>query len=163
MIISIIVAASENNAIGKDGQLLWHLPNDLKFFKNTTWGMPVVMGRNTFESVGKILPGRFNIVMTSNSQWEKTGVIKVASIEAAIEAAKKTGCKELFIAGGGIVYKNCLSLADKIYMTRVHAQLEGDTFFPEIAADQWHVTMQEDFPADEKHAYAYSFQVWEKK
>jgi dihydrofolate reductase len=163
LILSIIVAASENNAIGKDGQLLWHLPNDLKFFKNTTWGMPVIMGRNTFESVGKILPGRFNIVMTSNSQWEKTGVIKVASIDDALEEAQKTGCKELFIAGGGVVYKNCLSLADKIYMTRVHAQLEGDTFFPEIAADQWQLTMQEDFPADEKHAYAYSFQVWEKK
>lgn len=163
MIISIIVAASENNAIGKDGQLLWHLPNDLKFFKNTTWGMPVVMGRNTFESVGKILPGRFNIVMTSNSHWEKEGVIKVASLPEAIEAAQKTGCKELFIAGGGVVYKNCLPLADKIYMTRVHTQLEGDTFFPEMEKDKWQLTMQEDFTADEKHAYAYSFQVWEKK
>lgn len=166
MIISLLVAASTNNVIGKNNQLLWHLPNDLKFFKNTTWGMPVVMGRKTYESLaGNPLPGRFNFVITRNGGWDPHNdkVKVIATLEAAIEAAGQTDCKEMFVIGGGQIYAESMSVADKIYMTRVHAVLEGDTYFPVIDERQWQMVSYLDFPADEKHAYAYSFQAWERK
>lgn len=166
MIISLIVAASTNNAIGKDNKLLWHLPNDMKFFKNTTWGMPVVMGRKTFEALaGEPLPGRFNFVITRNRDWrpDRDKVQVCSDLPSAIEAAKATDCKETFIIGGGEIYKEAMILADRIYMTRVHAVLDGDTFFPVIDEKQWKLTSNLDFPADEKHAYAYSFQLWEER
>jgi len=166
MIISLIVAASTNNVIGKDNKLLWHLPNDMKFFKNTTWGMPVVMGRKTFEALaGEPLPGRFNFVITRNKDW-KPGRDKVEvapNLETALKKAADTDCKETFIIGGGEIYKESMPIADRIYMTRVHAELDGDTWFPVIDASQWTLTSSLDFPADDKHAYAYSFQLWEKK
>src|SRR6187549_3965114 len=105
VIITLIVAASTNNAIGKNGQLLWHLPTDLKFFKNTTWGMPVIMGRKTFEAVNKPLPGRTNIVITSQPAWKAAGVQTANNLDDAIEQAKATNAKELFIIGGGEIYK----------------------------------------------------------
>jgi dihydrofolate reductase len=166
MIISLIVAASTNNAIGKDNRLLWHLPNDMKFFKNTTWGMPVVMGRNTFDALaGQPLPGRFNFVITHSRDWDPQNdkVKAVNSLQEALEAAGKTDCKEVFVIGGGKVYAESMPIADRIYMTRVHAVLEGDTYFPAIDVAQWQMVSNLDFPADEKHAYAYSFQVWERK
>ena len=163
MIISLIIAASTNNAIGKDNNLLWHLPNDLKFFKNKTWGFPVIMGRKTFESVNKPLPGRINIVVTSNPQWKAEGVITASNLEEAIQIAIQTNCQEAFIIGGGEIYKQSLPLADKIYLTRVHANLEGDTFFPVIDESEWNLIQNEDFNADEKHAYPYSFQIWQLK
>ncbi len=162
-LISIIVAAAENNAIGKNNQLLWNLPNDLKFFKNTTWGFPVIMGRKTFESVNKPLPGRTNIVVTNKPDWAAPTVITAATIEDGISKAATTNSKQVFILGGGEIYKQSMDLADEIYITRVHAELEGDTFFPEIAADKWALFSNEDFEIDEKHAYAYSFQLWKKK
>ena len=125
--------------------------------------MPVVMGRNTFESVGKILPGRFNIVITSNLNWQKTGVIKAVNLRDAINKAAETGCKEVFIAGGGVVYREAIEIADKIYLTRVDATLDADTFFPEFDKTKWELTMKEDFSKDEKHAFDYSFQLWERK
>ncbi|HEX4373494.1 MAG TPA: dihydrofolate reductase [Puia sp.] len=163
MIISLIVAASENNVIGKDNQLLWRLPNDTKFFKNTTWGMPVIMGRKTYESLkNEPLPGRSNIVITHQKDWkpenEKAQV--ASSIDAAIELAEKTDCREIFIIGGGKVYAGSISLANKIYMTRVHIVVEGDAFFPAIDEAEWKLESNKDFPADEKNQYAYSFQVW---
>jgi dihydrofolate reductase len=166
MIISLIVAASTNNMIGKNNQLLWRLPNDLKFFKNTTWGMPVVMGRKTYESLaGEPLPGRFNFVVTHKSDWDPHNdkVKRVPTLEAAIAAAGQTDCKETFVIGGGQIYAESITIADKIYMTRVHAVLEGDTQFPVIDVKEWELTSNLDFPADEKHPYAYSFQVWERK
>jgi dihydrofolate reductase len=165
MIVSLIVAASENNVIGKDNKLLWHLPNDLKFFKNTTWGMPVIMGRKTYDSIaGEPLPGRFNIVITRDANWNpgRQDVWVVTSLEAAIEKAKETDCKEVFVAGGGEIYKQALPVADKVYLTRVHTKLDGDITFPELAENEWQQTYNLDFPADEKHAYAYSFQTWER-
>lgn len=161
--ISLLVAASSNNAIGKDGQLLWHLPNDLRFFKNTTWGMPVVMGRKTFESVNKPLPGRFNIVITTNNTWQHNQVWVAANINHALKLAEETNCMETFIIGGGEIYRQTMEIADRIYMTRVHAYLEGDTFFPEINKAQWQLTSDLGFPADEKHQYPYTFEVWDKK
>ena len=161
--ISLIVAASENNAIGMKGQLLWSLPNDMRFFKNKTWGTTVVMGRKTYESVDKPLPGRFNIVITTQPGWNAEGVIVASSLEESIEKAKATHCKEIFIIGGGEIYKQSMNIADKIYMTRVHAQLEGDTYFPVIDEKDWKLVASIDFNKDEKHAYNYSFQTWERK
>ena len=160
---AIVVAASTNNAIGKNNQLLWHLPNDLKFFKNITWGFPVIMGRKTFEAVNKPLPGRTNIVITRKDDWKAEGVIQAVDLEDAIVKARETNAKQIFIIGGGEIYEQSMSVADTIYITRVHAVLDGDTFFPVIDEQVWELVSNEDFPADEKHAYAYSFQVWKKK
>jgi dihydrofolate reductase len=160
--VSLIVAAAENNAIGKDNQLLWHLPNDLKFFKNTTWGMPVIMGRKTFEAVNKPLPGRFNIVITRQADWKGEGTISATDLNEALQKAAATNCKEIFVIGGGEIYKQSMEIADKIYMTRVHAILDGDTFFPAIDETKWQLTSLHEFAADEKHTYAYSFQTWEQ-
>lgn len=162
MTISLVVAASENNAIGKNNQLLWHLPNDLKFFKNITWGFPVIMGRKTFEAVNKPLPGRTNIVITTNPNWNAETVITVSNLEDAIQKAAETNSKQGFIIGGGEIYKQSMDIADSIYITRVHADLEGDTFFPVIDKSKWRLTSNQYFEADDKHAYSYSFQIWEK-
>lgn len=166
MIISLIVAASTNNVIGKDNRLLWHLPNDMKFFKNTTWGMPVIMGRKTYEALaGEPLPGRFNFVITRNGDWSagRESVRVVSDLASAVRLAKETDCKEIFIIGGGEIYKESMPIADRIYMTRVHTVLEGDTYFPEIDEGQWELVNNRDFPVDDKHAFAYSFQLWQKK
>jgi dihydrofolate reductase len=160
--ISLIAAASTNNAIGKNNQLLWHLPNDLKFFKNTTWGMPVIMGRKTFESVNKPLPGRINIVITRQVDWKAEGVIVATDLNDALQKAAATNCKEYFIIGGGEIYTQSIAIADKIYLTRVHTNIDGDTFFPVIDEAKWEQISTEDFEADEKHAFAYSFQIWKK-
>jgi dihydrofolate reductase len=163
MLLSLIAAASTNNAIGKNNQLLWHLPNDLKFFKNTTWGMPVIMGRKTFESVNKPLPGRINIVITRQAGWAATGTIAAADLNDAVNKAAATHCKEAFIIGGGQIYQQALPLTGKIYLTRVHAVLDGDVFFPAINEAGWQLLSNEDFKMDDKHLYDYSFQTWQKK
>ncbi|MBS1661287.1 MAG: dihydrofolate reductase [Bacteroidetes bacterium] len=175
MIISLIVAASTNNAIGKENRLLWHLPNDMKFFKNTTWGMPVIMGRKTYDALaGEPLPGRFNFVVTRNGNWspgdkgermigERKSVVVVSDLASAVQRAKETDCKEIFIIGGGEIYKESMSIADRIYMTRVHTVVEGDTYFPVIDEKEWELVENRDFPVDDKHAFAYSFQTWQKK
>jgi dihydrofolate reductase len=160
--VGLIVAAAENNSIGKNNQLLWHLPNDLKFFKNTTWGMPVIMGRKTYEAVNKPLPGRFNIVITRQADWKAEGTITATDLNDALQKAKATNCNEIFVIGGGEVYEKSMEMADKLYITRVHATLDGDTFFPTIDETKWQQTYLQEFAADEKHAYAYSFQTWER-
>ncbi len=161
--LSLLVAASANNAIGKNGQLLWHLPNDLKYFKNLTWAMVVVMGRKTFEAVNKPLPGRINIVISTQEGWNADGVWLAKDIDDALKQAASTNCKEIFIIGGGEIYKQTMAMANRIYMTRVHADLEGDTFFPVIENETWKLSGKDDFNADEKHAYSYSFETWERK
>ena len=163
MILSSVVAASTNNIIGKDNQLLWRLPNDTKFFKNTTWGMPVVMGRKTFESLGKPLTGRTNIVITHKKDWAPEGVKVVSNLEEAMVAAADADAKEAFIIGGGEIYKQTMPLVHRIYITRVHAILQGDTSFPVIDEKEWELLSQLDFKADEKHKYDYCFQVWQRK
>jgi dihydrofolate reductase len=165
MIVSLIVAASENNVIGKNGQLLWNLPNDMKFFKNTTWAMPVIMGRKTFDALkGKPLPGRFNFVITHDPDGiaSNQNIKVVGNLEESIRLAKETDCKEAFVIGGGQIYAAFMPVADRIYLTRIHGSFEGDTFFPDIDPDSWKLVSNKDFDKDEKHAYAYSFQVWEK-
>ena len=161
--ISLVVAAAENNAIGKNNQLLWHLPNDLKFFKNITWAGVVIMGRTTFESVNKPLPGRTNIVITQQKDWTAEGVIVASNFLDALEKAQAAGVKEFFVIGGGQIYLEAFSMAKKIYLTRVHAHLEGDVFFPAIDANQWKLMEKNECKSDEKHAYDYTFEIWERK
>ncbi|MES2373509.1 MAG: dihydrofolate reductase [Bacteroidota bacterium] len=162
MLISLVVAASTNNVIGKNNQLLWSLPNDMKFFKNTTWAMPVLMGRKTFESLGKPLPGRLNIVITRQKDWKPEGATIVHSLEDAIKAASTADYKEAFVIGGGEIFKEAMTVTDKIYMTRVDAELEGDAFFPVIDKAQWQLISEDSRAADAKHAYSYHFQLWQK-
>lgn len=162
MIISLIVAAATNHGIGKEGRMPWHLPNDMKHFKNITWGMPVVMGRKTFESLGKVLPGRKNIVVTRQTGWKKEGTIAVQKIDDALFVAKQTDANEVMVIGGGEIYKSLFEKAKRIYLTRVEAEPESDTFFPVLDPKEWHLVSQKDHEADEKNGYNHSFQVWER-
>jgi dihydrofolate reductase len=162
MVISHLVAAAENNVIGKDNQIPWHLPNDLKFFKNKTWGMPVVMGRNTYESLDKPLPGRINVVITANHDWKRESVLVAHTIDDAIKKACDTDCKQVFIIGGGEIFKQSMEMAHKIYLTRVHAKIIGDTFYPFFDVSKWVLISEDPHPADDKHAFAYTFQTWER-
>jgi dihydrofolate reductase len=161
--LSHIVAASENNIIGRNGNLPWHLPNDFKYFKNKTWAMPVIMGRNTFESMQKDLPGRINIVVTKKTDWHPKGVFVAHTISDAVDKAKESEAKEIFIIGGGKIFNETIQMVDRIYLTRVHATVEGDTSYPEIDKVLWKLISEEDHPADEKNNYAYTFEVWERK
>jgi len=165
MIKSLVVAASTNNAIGKDNKLLWNLPSDLRFFKNVTWAMPVLMGRKSFDSLGnKPLNGRVNIVLTSSKFLKHEGIVVVNKIKNAEFFAKENDYKELMILGGGHVYAQTIDDADKIYMTRVHHVFEdADTFFPVIDEKKWKLVSNEDHFKDDKHAYDYSFQLWERR
>lgn len=160
MIVSQIAAMSENHVIGKDNQLLWHMPNDLKHFKNTTAGHTVIIGRKTFESIGnKPLPKRRNIIVTrQNISFE--GCEVVHSVEAAIALCK--GEDEVFIIGGAEIYKVALPLTNRIYLTIIHYNFDGDAFFPEIDKNEWKEVSHENHPADEKHAYSYSFIMLER-
>lgn len=163
MIISLVVASADNNAIGKNNKLLWHLPNDMRFFKNLTWGMAVIMGRKTFESLGKPLSGRKNIVITRQPNWKVDGVLTVSNLDDALFAISSMDMKEAFIIGGGEVYALSLPKANRIYLTRVHAKPEADAFFPVLNQKEWQLASKKDFPVDNKHAYAYSFELWERK
>lgn len=161
--ISLVVAAAENNAIGKDNQMLWHLPNDMKFFKNTTWGMPVIMGRKTYDSLGKPLNGRTNIVITRQEGWKADDVLVSGSMEDALKEVSLLDAKEAYVIGGGQIYEQSMSFADRIYLTRVHVSIEGDTYFPAIDEQKFELISSLPFEADEKHAYAYTFEVWQRK
>ena len=163
VVISFIVAASENNVIGKNNKLPWCLPTDMKYFKNVTWGMPVIMGRKSFESLGKALKGRTNIVVTKNKEWNAEDVEVVSSIDLAITLAAQTDAKEIFVIGGAEIFRSALPSADRIYLTLVHGNFDGDAFFPELEEDEWKLVSNRDCEADEKNAYALSFQVWERK
>ena len=161
--LSHIVAASENNIIGSNNDIPWKLSNDFKYFKNKTWGMPVIMGRNSFDAMKKALPGRINVVITRKTDWQPENVFVEHAIDEAIEKAKESEAKEIFIIGGGEIFRQTIGIVDRIYLTRVHATLEGDTFYPEINHDQWELAKSDSFPADEKNNYSYTFEVWEKK
>ena len=163
MILSLLVAAAENNVIGKDNQLPWHLPNDLKYFKNLTWGMPILMGRKTFESIGKPLPGRKSIVITRNKDWQHENVTTVHSIEEAVQNATALGVKEVFVIGGAEIFKTSLATANRIYLTRIHQEFEGDVYFPELSAAEWQLMSSRFCQADEKNKYDHTYEVWERK
>jgi dihydrofolate reductase len=163
VVISFIVAASENKVIGKDNKLPWCLPTDMRYFKNVTWGMPVIMGRKSFESLGKALKGRTNIVVTRNKDWKAEGAQTVQSIDNAITLAAQTDAKEIFIIGGAEIFRSALPSADRIYLTLVHGNFDGDAFFPDMEHDEWKLISNRDCKADDKNPYALSFQVWERK
>lgn len=160
--LSHIVAASENNTIGIKNGLPWKLPNDFKYFKNKTWSMPVIMGRNTFESLKKDLPGRINIVVTKKTDWHPKNVFIAHNISDAIKKAKECDANEIFIIGGGKVFNQTINDVDRIYLTRVHTTVEGDTSYPELDPSKWKLVKEEPHPADEKNNYPYTFEVWER-
>lgn len=165
MRISHIVAVGTNNAIGKNNRLLWHLPQDLRFFKNTTWAMPVVMGRKTFEALNnKPLPGRYNVVITRQGViQEETENLRFAhNIDEALRMAESTACKEIFIIGGAQIYAQTFALTQRIYLTRVHAHFEADAFYPDFDPSAWKLLHNVDFNVDERHAYSFSIQTWDR-
>ena len=151
----MIVAVAANGTIGRDGQLPWHLPEDLKHFKRLTLGKPVVMGRKTWESIGRPLPGRHNVVITRGEGYEAEGASVVGSPEAALELL--SGEPEVMIIGGGAVYRAFLDRARTIYLTKVDADVDGDASFPELDPATWQEVSREAHAADERHAYGYSF------
>jgi dihydrofolate reductase len=166
MKVSLIVAVSENGVIGKDNDLIWHLPNDMRFFKETTMGHHVIMGRKNFESIPhkyRPLPNRTNIIVTRQTDYKAEGCVVVNSVDAALEIAKNNGEKESFIIGGGQIYKLALEakMIDKIYLTKVHHSFDGDAFFPELD-NSWKEVERIDCKADEKHAHDYCFLTFEK-
>jgi dihydrofolate reductase len=164
--LSIIVAASENNVIGIHNHLPWHLPVDMRYFKTTTIGKPIVMGRKSFDELGRVLPGRPNIVITRQKDFHSEGLIVVSSLEEGIEKAKTFGTEEIFVTGGGEIFKLALNIVDRVYITRVHATVHGDTYFPEFKPEEkpeeWKLIKNERHEKDEKHEYALTFQVWER-
>lgn len=154
MIVTIVVAISENHVIGKENKLLWHMPNDLKHFREITSGHTVIMGRKTFESVGKPLPKRRNIIIT-RQQISIDGCEVVNSIESALDLCSNE--EEVFIVGGAEIYRQSMHLTDRIYLTIIHQHFEGDSFFPEISTQEWEEVFREDHQPDEKNLLPYSF------
>jgi len=164
MIVSLIVAASENNAIGKANTLPWKLPADMHYFKHTTIGKPVVMGRKTFESLGRPLPGRLNIVLSGSDDVKLPGgVLLYHDLKTVVDKLEGEDYKEIFIIGGGKVFAESILLADTIYLTRVHTHIvDADAFFPNLDHTHWKMVWEESHLADEKNQYAYTFQKYER-
>jgi dihydrofolate reductase len=158
--ITLIAAAAENNALGKDNQLVWHLPDDFKRFKQITSGHYIIMGRKTFESFPKPLPNRTHVIITRQKNYKVDGCIVVNSIEDAIKACPKE--EEVFIIGGADIYNQSIDFADKIELTRVHANFEADAFFPKINLNHWKLTFEEKHVQDEKHNFDFTFQTFVK-
>lgn len=157
----MIAAAAENKALGKDNQLIWHLPNDFKRFKSLTTGHHIIMGRKTFESFPKPLPNRTHVIITRQSDYQAEGCIVVDSIEKAIEKCPEN--EESFIIGGGEIYRLAMPYSDKIELTVVHHVFDADAFFPEINPDDWQLTHTDFQTKDEKHLYDYSFETYVRK
>ena len=160
-LVSLLVAATENGVIGRDNGMPWHLPDDLKYFKALTLGKPVLMGRKTFDSIGKPLPGRTNLVLTRVANRAVPGAAAVPDLDAALREAGAAA--ELVVAGGAQVYALALPRAARIYLTRIHAVIEGDTRLPDLDLSAWHETSRELHPADARHAYAMSFITLERR
>jgi len=156
--ITIIAAAGSNNELGKDNDLVWHLPKDFKRFKKLTTGHHIIMGRKTFQSFPKPLPNRVHIVITRNTDYHPEGAIIVHSMAEALEIAKNDS--QIFIIGGGEIYKLGMKIADKIELTRVNSSFEADTFFPEISSDDWKLISEEFHLKDEKHKFDFSYQTF---
>jgi dihydrofolate reductase len=160
--LTIIAAVSENNALGKDNQLLWHLPEDFKRFKTLTSGHYIIMGRKTFESFPKPLPNRTHIIITRQADYEVSeGCIVVSGLQEAIAICPKN--EEVFIIGGGEIYKQSIDVANKLELTRVHTTIEADTFFPEINPEHWNLVFEEFHPKDEKHAFDFTFLTYVRR
>jgi dihydrofolate reductase len=156
--ITIIAAIAENNALGKDNQLIWHLPDDFKRFKNITTGHYIIMGRKTFESFPKPLPNRTHVIISRQKNYSQLNCIVVNSLQKAIEACPKN--EEVFIVGGGEIYNQSIAIADKIDITRVHHTFEADTFFPEIDLTKWKLIFKEFHSKDERHNFDFTFETY---
>ena len=161
MILSLIVAVADNGVIGRDNALPWHLPEDLRRFKRVTLGKPVVMGRKTFESIGKPLPGRLNVVVTRDTNYHRDGVTVVHSVDAALAAAG--AAEEVMVIGGADLFRLFLPRAQRVHLTRVHGDIAGDIRWPPLDETTWRRSAAEAFPADDRHAYAMTFELWEKR
>jgi len=159
--LSIIVATDEQGLIGKDNDLPWKLSADLQYFRRVTMGKPLIMGRNTHESIGRALPGRKNIIVSNNCDYTADGCCVVHSVEDAVKACD--GVEEVMVMGGASLYKQMLQQADRLYLTQVHASLEGDTWFPDWQRSDWQEISREDHLADDKNDYPYSFVVFERR
>ena len=160
-VITLVVAAADNGVIGRDNALPWHLPEDLKRFKRVTLGKPVVMGRKTYESIGKPLPGRHNIVVTRDPNYRRDGVTAVRGVEAALHAAGAAA--EIMVIGGAELFRVFLPRASRVHLTRVHGDVDGDVKWQGLDAREWRRVEAEERAADERHAYAMTFEVWEKR
>ncbi|MGZ9674872.1 dihydrofolate reductase [Flavobacterium sp. GNP001] len=158
--IIMIAAVAENNALGKNNDLLWHLPNDFKRFKAVTTGHHIIMGRKTFESFPKPLPNRTHVIITRQKDYTAAGCIVVSSLEEALSVCPAN--EDVFIIGGGEIYNLALPIADKLDLTKVHHTFEADAYFPEIDPKQWKLTNSEHYSKDEKHQYDYSFESYER-
>jgi len=163
MIISAIYARSENHVIGKDNQLPWHLKNDMKFFRRTTLNHHVLLGRKSFESIGRPLPKRTNIILTRQPFYAVSGCCIVHSIKEGLELAEEHGEKEIFILGGGEIYKQSEPLWDKLYMTVVHAELEGDAYAPELDMTAWALESEEKYEADSDNDHDHTISIFNRK
>ncbi len=160
MVVALIAAVADNGVIGIDNRLPWHLPGDLQWFKRQTLGKPIVMGRRTFQSIGRPLPGRENIVVSRDPDFRAAGCRVVGSLDEALEAA--SGAPEVMIIGGAELYRQTLPRAQRLYLTRVHANVEGDARFPEVDSSQWREVAREDHGADGRNPYDYSFVILER-
>ena len=159
-ILSMIVATAQNRIIGKNNDMPWHLPADLAYFKKTTLGKPVIMGRKTFESIGRPLPGRHNVVISRDSDYQAEGVDTVTTVDAALALVKEVD--EVMVIGGGAIYEHCLPAATRLYITHIDADIEGDTQFPSYDVNVWKKVSSEKRIADEKNKYDLDFCVYEK-
>lgn len=164
--LAMMAAKAANNVIGRDNNLPWYLPNDLKYFKQVTLGKPIIMGRNTWESLKRPLPGRTNIVITRQADYLAEGGKVVATLDEALELAENValidGRDEVVVIGGAQIYELALPRADRLYLTEVHAEVHGDTFFPEIEAGRWREIARDDFKAEGPNPYDYSFVVYDR-
>lgn len=164
--LAVIVAVADNGVIGRDNSLPWHLPEDLRYFKRVTLGKPIVMGRKTFESIGRPLPGRTNIVISRNPEFEAAGVLVVRSLDEALELAAEVagdaGASELVVIGGAEIYRLAIPRADRLYVTEVHADIEGDARLPDVAWAEWEETRRERHAAAE-NSHDFSFVVYDRR
>ena len=158
--LSLIVAMAKNRVIGADNKIPWHLPNELKLFKSLTMGHHIVMGRKTYESIDRLLPGRTTVIVTRQRDYEVPGAIVAHSVEEALEACKDDD--EVFVIGGADLFRETLPIADRIYLTVVDAEPAGDTFMPDFDPAKWRETSAQDFAADARHAHAYRFSVYDR-
>jgi dihydrofolate reductase len=162
MRVSILVAVAENGVIGRDGKLPWHLADDLRRFKQLTLGHAIVMGRKTWESIGRPLPGRRSIVISRQPGYHAEGADVVASLEAALKVAESTGNEEAFVIGGAEIYRLAIPLADRLYLTRVHAEVAGDVSLPDFADSNWQLVESHPHGADAKNDFPFSFEIYQR-
>jgi len=162
VIISLIAAMDRNRLIGNKNQLPWHLPADLTHFKQVTMGKPIIMGRKTFESIGRPLPGRTNIVLTRDEDYQADGIVLTGSLDKALDCAASEGVEEVMIIGGSNIYGQALNSSDRLYLTIVDGEFDGDAWFPAYDEDEWQEVERTHVAADEKNAYAHDFVIFER-